>query len=73
MSVAKKTNRPVVSILMLFGFFTIIVTGVLSYGLRYNSLLSAIHTVFGLAFVSFGVFHLKNNLKSIFQYLMGMD
>ncbi len=69
MNINKKTNRPVVSILMLFGFITILITGLLSYGLRYNSLLSAVHTVFGLAFVSFGIFHLKNNLKSIFHYL----
>ena len=69
MTTAKNSNRPVVSILMLFGFITILITGLLSYGLRYNSLLSAVHTVFGLAFVSFGIFHLKNNLKPIFQYL----
>ncbi len=68
MSAAKKTNRPVVSILMLFGFITIVVTGLLSYGLRYSALLSAVHTVFGLAFVGFGIFHLKNNLTAIFQY-----
>ena len=69
MTTAKKSNRPVVSILMLFGFITILITGLMSYGLRYNSLLSAVHTVFGLAFVSFGIFHLKNNLKPLFQYL----
>ena len=69
MSTTKTSNRPVVSVLMLFGFVTILITGLLSYGLRYNSLLSAVHTLFGLAFVSFGIFHLKNNLKPIFQYL----
>jgi hypothetical protein len=69
MSTVKKSNRPVVSILMLFGFLTILITGLLSYGLRYNSLLSAIHTLFGLAFVSFGIFHLKTNLKPILSYL----
>lgn len=69
MNPLKKTNRPVVSVLMLFGFVTIVITGLLSYGLRYNSVLSAVHTIFGLAFVSFGIFHLKNNLKPIFQYL----
>lgn len=69
MSTVETSNRPVVSILMLFGFLTILITGLLSYGLRYNGLLSAIHTVFGLAFVSFGIFHLKNNLKPILNYL----
>ena len=69
MNTANKSNRPVVSILMLFGFLTILITGLLSYGLRYNSLLSAVHTVFGLAFIGFGVFHLKNNLKTALQYL----
>ncbi len=68
MSADKKINRAAVSIFMLFGFATILITGLLSYGLRYNSLLSAVHTVFGLTFVFFGVFHLKNNLKSIVNY-----
>ncbi len=69
MSTEKKSNRALVSIFMLFGFATILITGLLSYGLRYNSLLSAVHTVFGLAFVSFGVFHLKNNLKPLLNYV----
>lgn len=69
MSTVNKSNRPVVSILMLFGFLTILITGLLSYGLRYNSLLSAVHTIFGLAFIGFGIFHLKNNLRSALQYL----
>jgi hypothetical protein len=43
MSIVKTSNRPVVSILMLFGFVTILITGLLSYGLRYNSFFSAIH------------------------------
>lgn len=71
MSVKKSSTRPIVSIFMLFGFVTILVTGLLSYGLRYNSLLSAVHTVFGIVFVSVGIFHLKNNLKPIIQYLKG--
>lgn len=66
----EKTNpRPLVSIFMLFGFMTILVTGLLSYVLRYNSLLSAIHTVFGLLFVGYGIFHLKNNVRSMVSYL----
>ncbi len=68
MSADQKPNRAAVSIFMLFGFVTILVTGLLSYGLRYNSLLSAVHTVFGLTFVIFGIFHLKNNLKPIINY-----
>jgi len=69
MSANKKSNRPIISIFMLFGFITIVATGLLSYVLRYNTLLSAVHTLFGLAFVSVGIFHLKNNLMPIFQYL----
>ena len=65
----KKSSRPIVSILMLFGFLTILVTGLLSFVLRYSSLLSAVHTVFGLLFVSYGIFHLKNNFRPITQYL----
>jgi len=68
MSADKKSNRAVVSILMLFGFITILITGLLSYGLRYSSVLSGVHTVFGLAFVVFGLFHLRNNLRPILNY-----
>lgn len=68
MGAEKKSNRAVVSIFMVFGFATILITGLLSYGLRYNSLLSAVHTVFGLTFVIVGVFHLKNNLTPIINY-----
>lgn len=64
-----KTTRPMISIFMLFGFLTILITGLLSYGLRYNSLLSAIHTVFGLSFILFGIFHLKNNVRPLINYL----
>ena len=66
---AAKSSRPMVSIFMLFGFVTILLTGLLSYGLRYNSLLSAIHTVFGISFVLFGLFHLKNNVRPLLAYL----
>ncbi|MBX2848426.1 MAG: hypothetical protein KTR16_08900 [Acidiferrobacterales bacterium] len=61
-------TRPWVSILMLVGFLTILVTGILSYALRYNSFLSALHTVFGLLFVGYGILHLKNNFKPLKTY-----
>ncbi len=67
---SKPTNtRPWVSILMLFGFLTILVTGLMSYALRYNSWLSSVHTVFGLLFVVYGILHLKNNLRPLISYL----
>lgn len=66
---SSKSSRPMVSIFMLFGFLTILITGLLSYGLRYNAMLSAIHTIFGLSFVLFGIFHLKNNLRPLINYL----
>ena len=69
MSSKAGNNRALVSLLMLFGFLAIVVTGVLSYILRYDSVLSAVHTVFGLLFVGYGVFHLKNNFRPITQYL----
>ena len=68
MASKKIFSRSVVSILMLFGFITILFTGLLSYGLRYNPLLSAVHTFFGLTFVCLGIVHLRNNLKPIIQY-----
>jgi hypothetical protein len=61
--------RAIISVFMLLGFATLLVTGLLSYGMRYSSLLSAIHTIFGLTFIAFGVFHLRNNLRPIGMYL----
>ena len=72
MSSEKPSNsRPLVSLIMLTGFLAIVVTGLLSYGLRYSSFLSAVHTLLGLAFVGAGIFHLKNNLRSLGIYLRG--
>mgnify|MGYP001214327244 FL=1 len=62
-------SRAIISVFMLLGFATLLVTGLLSYGMRYSSLLSAIHTIFGLTFIAFGVFHLRNNLRPIGMYL----
>ena len=64
----KNKNRAIISLLMLIGFITILVTGLLSYGLRYSQLLSAVHTIFGLLFIVYGVFHLKNNFKPLKTY-----
>ncbi len=64
-----KNSRPMISIFMLFGFLTILITGLMSFVLRYNSLLSAVHTVFGLLFVAYGIFHLKNNLRPLLLYV----
>ena len=68
---AKKSpnnSRPLVSLLMAFGFLTILVTGLLSFGLRYSSLLAGVHTIFGLLFVGYGFFHLKNNWQPLIKY-----
>ena len=62
-------NRAIISLFMLFGFLAIVVTGVLSYTLRYSTLLSAIHTVFGLLFVGYGIFHIRNNFRPVMNYL----
>ena len=63
----KKTaaRRAMVSVFMVVGFATLVVTGLLSYGLRYSPTLSAIHTIFGLVFVTFGFFHLSNNFLNV--------
>ncbi len=62
-------SRAIISLFMLLGFITLLVTGLLSYGMRYSSVLSAIHTIFGLTFIAFGLFHLRNNLRPIGLYL----
>ena len=67
----RKNQRVLVSVLMLFGFAAILVTGLMSYIMRYSPLLSAVHTFFGLLFVIYGVFHLRNNLRPMIQYFKG--
>ncbi|MEO0367825.1 MAG: hypothetical protein AAF197_03460 [Pseudomonadota bacterium] len=62
-------QRIMVSLLMLTGFAAILITGVLSYVLRYSTFLSAVHTIFGLLFVIYSVFHIKNNLRAVVNYL----
>lgn len=69
MKSTQNNSRPLVSIFMLFGFLTILITGLLSFGLRYNSLLSSVHTIFGLLFVGYGIFHLKNNFRTMANYV----
>lgn len=64
----RREPRPMVSILMAGGFLALLVTGILSYLLRYSSLLASIHTLFGLIFVGYGFFHLRNNWKSLKSY-----
>lgn len=66
---SSQKHRAIISLFMLFGFLAIVVTGLLSYALRYSSLLSAIHTVFGLLFVGYGIFHIRNNFRPIMNYL----
>lgn len=66
---ATKSSRPLVSLFMFAGLIAIVVTGVLSYLLRYSNLLSAVHTIFGLLFISYSMFHLKNNWRSLISYL----
>lgn len=67
-NVKRKESRPLVSLLMAGGFIALLVTGLLSYLLRYSSLLAGIHTLFGLIFVGYGFFHLRNNWKSLKSY-----
>ena len=63
-----KNQRVLVSVLMLFGFAAILVTGLMSYVMRYSTLLSAVHAFFGLLFVIYGGLHLRNNLRPMVQY-----
>ena len=70
MNTQQKTNRrAIVSVFMVAGFVALLVTGLLSYGLRYSPILSAVHTIFGLVFIGFGVFHLRNNFRVLVNYL----
>lgn len=50
-------------------FIALAVTGLLSFATPYDPVLAGIHTILGLAVIAVFVFHLRNNLRPLGQYL----
>ena len=61
-------NKNLISLSVAFAFLTLSVTGLLLYLVKHNHTTTGIHTVFGLLFTSFAVFHIINNWSSLMSY-----
>jgi hypothetical protein len=53
---------------MVFTFLGMLVSGILSYAIKYNDLLSAFHVVFAFGFIFVSVLHLFNNRRTLGAY-----
>lgn len=61
-------KKSIVSTIIAFVFFTMGVTGILLYVKQKAHAIEMTHTIFGLIFVVFALFHLYNNFKSLKNY-----
>jgi len=59
----KKKN--IISLSVAFAFLALSITGILLYVKQKAHAVEMTHTIFGLIFVSFAVFHIVNNWSSI--------
>jgi hypothetical protein len=66
---AKPNKRSWVSINLLAALLGMIITGIMSYALPYSEFIAGVHTWFAIGFIFLMVFHLRNNLKVIFNYI----
>ncbi|WP_354625758.1 DUF4405 domain-containing protein [Psychromonas sp. MME2] len=64
-----KNSRHWVSINLIGALMGLSVTGIISYIMGYNATIAGIHTWLGIVFIALMIFHLRNNLKSIFSYV----
>lgn len=62
-------KRSWVSIGLISTLLGMVISGVMSYALAYSESIAGIHTWFGIAFIFLMVFHLRNNLKTLFNYV----
>lgn len=65
----KANKRSWVSINLVGALTGMVITGVMSYGFAYSELVAGIHTWFGITFIFLMVFHLRNNIKTIFSFI----
>jgi hypothetical protein len=65
----KANKRSWVSIGLITALAGMAITGVLSYVQAYSESIAGIHTWFGIAFIFLMVFHLRNNFKTLINYV----
>jgi hypothetical protein len=61
-------SKNVISLSVAFCFLTLAVTGILLYVKQKAHYIEITHTIFGLSFVGFAVFHIVNNWSSLASY-----
>ena len=64
----KIKSKNLISISIAGAFLVVAITGVLMYFFKHGDLTASLHTLFGMAFVLYAIFHLKNNWKSLKAY-----
>ena len=64
-----RNKRSWVSINLVGAFIGMLITGIVSYILAYSEPVAGIHTWFGFTFIALMVFHLRNNFKTLLNYL----
>lgn len=65
----KGNKRSWVSINLLTALLGMIITGIMSYALPYSEFIAGVHTWFAIGFIFLMAFHLRNNIKVIFNYV----
>ncbi len=66
---SKANKRAWVSIALITTLFGMVMTGVMSYALAYSESVAGIHTWFGFGFIVLIGLHLKNNIKTLLNYI----
>ena len=66
---SKGNKRSWVSINLSAALIGMVVTGLLSFAFAYTETVAGIHTWFGFAFIALMIFHLRNNIKTLFTYI----
>jgi hypothetical protein len=61
-------SKNVISLSVAFCFLTLAVTGILLYVKQKAHYIEITHTIFGLSFVGFAIFHIVNNWSSLTSY-----
>lgn len=62
-------NKNIISLTIGFAFLSIAVTGILLYIKQKSHAAEITHTVFGLIFIGFAIFHIMNNWLLLYEGL----
>lgn len=63
-------KRQVVSLSIFLIFITVSTTGTVMYLTPFNKTIASLHTIFGILFIIFSLFHFTNNILSLKNYIL---